>query len=299
MRAVPGDIADQHVHHPIRCLDHVVEVTAQQRVLAAGPVPGDDVHARVVQQQRGGQQPAFQQRVLPRPQLGGVQVGGDQLGAFALDRIQQCAAQHLRLHPALDQVVLGAGGHRGGPEVLVVQPGQHHDRDGGVELGDAVQRVDPAGVGQVQIQQHAIGPGGFQLAFGVRHRLRPHHPDVGDRVGDEFLHQHRVAAVVLDQQHRQRLQRLPLRGRRDRGLRWYQFPAICGRAWEVTFCTADPLAAMRPIAVWRCVDGWPVPVYRPSVWTSPTGEILCGTAGLFPTATRNAQRNSARDITTR
>ncbi len=156
-RPVPGDVADQDVHDPVGRLHDVVEVSAQQRVLAARPVAGDDVDARVVEQQRRGQQAAFQQRVLAGPQLARVQVGGDELGALALDRVQQRAPQHFGFDAPLDQVVLRARRDRGSPEVLVVQPGQHDDRDGGVAFGDAVERVDPVGVGQVQVQQHAIG----------------------------------------------------------------------------------------------------------------------------------------------
>lgn len=244
--------SDQDVHDPVGRLDDVVEVATEQSAFAAGAVAGDDVDARVVQQQRGGQQSAFQQRVLPGPQLGRVQVGGDQLGALALDRVQQRATQHFRLDAALDQVVLGAGGDCRRPEILVVEPGQHDDRHGGVQLGHAVQRVDPAGVGQVQIQQHAIGAGGFQLAFGVRHRLGPHHPDVGGRVGDQVFHEHRVGAVVLDQEQRQGL---PTRRRRDRSTRRNQFPAICGRVWEVTFCTCRPPGRDKTLARWRWSDG--------------------------------------------
>ena len=42
--------------------------------------------------------------------------------------------------------------------MLVVQPGEHDDRDGGVALGDAVERGDAVGVGQIQVQQHAVRP---------------------------------------------------------------------------------------------------------------------------------------------
>ncbi len=128
-----------------------------------------------------------------------MQVGGNQLGAFALDRVQQRAPQHFRFDTALDEVVLGTGRNRGSPEVLVVQPGQHDYWNGGIAFGDAVQSVHSAGVGQVQVQQHAIGPGGGQLALRVCHRLRPHHPDISDSIGDQVFHEHRIGTVVLDQ----------------------------------------------------------------------------------------------------
>lgn len=50
VRSVSGDIPDQDVDDPIRCLHDIVEVAAQQRVLATRPVAGNDLDARVVQQ---------------------------------------------------------------------------------------------------------------------------------------------------------------------------------------------------------------------------------------------------------
>ncbi len=52
IRTVSGHIADHDVHGAVWRLDEVVEVAAEKRELAAGPVLRDDVHARVVQQQR-------------------------------------------------------------------------------------------------------------------------------------------------------------------------------------------------------------------------------------------------------
>ena len=122
-----------------------------------------------------GEQPAFEPGVLHGAQLAGVQLDRGELGALALDRVQHRALQHLGFDAPLDQVVLRSGGHRRHPEVLVGQSGQHDDRHVGVALRDAVERLDPVGVGKVEVQQHAVRPGGGQLALGVRHRLRPHH----------------------------------------------------------------------------------------------------------------------------
>ena len=165
---VAGDVADHDVHGPVRRLDEVVEVAAEQRVLPARPVPRDDLDARVVEQQRRGQQPALEPGVLLRAKLAGVQLDGGELGALALDRVEHRAPQHLGFDPALDQVVLRAGGDRRDAEVLVGQPGQHHDRHAGVALADALRarrcRWRRAGSGPA-----ARSPGG-RARVGVRRR---------------------------------------------------------------------------------------------------------------------------------
>ncbi len=168
-----------------------------------------------------------------------MQIRSDELGAFALNRVKECATQHLRFHAPLDQVVLRAGGDRGNPEVLIVQSGQHDDRDGRIMFGDAIQRVDSAGVGQVQVQEHAVGTGGCQCALRVGHRLRPHHIDIGDRLTDQLFDQHRIAAVVLDEQQRQRM---PVRGR-VASWRGHGIPSPCRCASR-----HNPLAVVYPIA---------------------------------------------------
>jgi hypothetical protein len=207
---VSGNVTDQDVNDTVGRLHDVVEISAQQRVLTARAVPGDNLNARVVEQQRGGQQAAFQQRVLAGPKLACVQVRGNKLDTFALDRIEQRTPQHLRFDTALDQIVLRAGRDCGSPEVFVVQSGQHNYGNGGIAFGDAVQSIHAVGVRQMQIQQYAIGPGGRKLALRMCHRLCPYHADIGDPVRDQVFHNHRVGSIVLDQQQRQRL---PIRRR--------------------------------------------------------------------------------------
>ncbi len=155
---VPGDVPDQDMDDPVRRLHDVVEVATQQRVLATRPIPGDNLDTGFVQQQRGGQQAAFQQGVLAGPKLTRVQIRGDDLDPLALDRVKHCAAQHFGFDASLDQIILRPGRDRGSPEVLVVQTGQHHDRNRRVAFRDAVQSVHAVGVRQVQIQQYAVGP---------------------------------------------------------------------------------------------------------------------------------------------
>ena len=83
--------------------------------------------------------------------------------------------------------------------MLVGQSGQHDDRKVGVDVSDAFERRDSARVGKVEVQQHAVGAGDGQFAFGVGGRLRPCAGDVGGRIGDELFYQQRIAAVVFYQ----------------------------------------------------------------------------------------------------
>ena len=149
---VSGNVTDHDVYSPVRRLHDVVEISAQQGICAARPVSGDDVDAGVVEQERRGLQATLEPGILARPDSAGLQFDGGQLGPLALDRVKQRAPEGFGFHPAFDEVVLRAGGHRGYPEVLVVQPGQHHDRNAGIALADPLESTDPAGVGQIQVQ---------------------------------------------------------------------------------------------------------------------------------------------------
>ena len=100
---------------------------------------------------------------------------------------------------------------------------------------DAFERGDPVGVGQVEIQQHAVGAGERQFAFGIGDRLCPCAGDVGGRVGDELFDQQRVAAVVLYEQHRQPT--AARRADRRRVRRRHGYAAQAARAWVITSFT--------------------------------------------------------------
>ena len=184
-----GDVTDHDVHGPVRRLHDVVEISAQQGICAAGPVAGDDVDARVVEQEWRGLQTPLEPGILARPELAGMQFDCGQLGPLPLDRIQQRAAQGFGFHAAFDEIVLRAGGHRGDPEVLIVEPGQHHDRDAGIALADALECADAAGVGQIQVQQHAVRAVACQFVLSSKYRRRPGEIDIDSRVGYQFFYQ--------------------------------------------------------------------------------------------------------------
>lgn len=205
VRTVSRHIADHHVYGSVRRLHEVVEVAAEQGVLAAGAVLGDDLDARIVEQQRRREQTPLQSRVLPRPKLTRLQIDRGQFGTFTLDRIEHRPAQHLGIHPVLDEIVLSTGRHRRHPDVFVVETRQHHDRDGPVVAGDPVDTVDAVSVVQVQVQQDAVRTRNRDLMFGLGHRFGPEHLDVETRVRDHLFHQDRVGAIVLHQEQRQRV----------------------------------------------------------------------------------------------
>ena len=155
----------------------------------------------VIEEQGRGQQAALESRVLLGAELAGAQIGRRELGTLALDGVQQRPPQHLGFDATLDQVVLRAGCQRGDAEVLVGEPGEHDDRDVGVALGDVVERGDAVRIGQVQVQQNAVRSRSGPVRVRRRPSTGPHHLDVDFGVGDQFLDEQRVSAVVLDQQH--------------------------------------------------------------------------------------------------
>ena len=126
-------------------------------------------------------------RVLTRPEPAGLQFDRGQFGALALDRIEQRTPKGLGFDVALDEVILRAGGHCGYSEVLVVQLGQHDDREAWIACADALQGVDPVGVGQVQVQQHAVRTLGCQFALSIGNRWRPSEIDIDNGIGDHVF----------------------------------------------------------------------------------------------------------------
>ena len=68
-------------------------------------------------------------------------------------------------------------------------------------LQHPAQCLQAAGVGQAEVEQHARRAGDEPPR--VSQRARPLHYHVGVRLSEQFLHEERVAIVVLDQQHPQ------------------------------------------------------------------------------------------------
>ena len=125
-RAAAADVADEGVHPAIRGLDHVVEVPAEQMVLAAGQAACRHAQPRV-RQQRRGQQATLQPGVLLGQDLRHVQRPLCLLRAPPLDRVPDDPVQHVPGDLALDQVILGAGPDRLFPQVLARLAGEHDD----------------------------------------------------------------------------------------------------------------------------------------------------------------------------
>jgi hypothetical protein len=89
--------------------------------------------------------------------------------------------------------------------VLVGKTGQHQQRDPVDLRGQPAQPLQPGGVRQPEVEQHAVDPADRGLRFGER--TDAHQLDGADRLVEELLHQERVAVVVLDQQDAQALDR--------------------------------------------------------------------------------------------
>ena len=115
-----------------------------------------------------------------------------------MERTDQAAVVEL----AFDEVVLRSVAQGGQRRLLVVEPGQHHNRGhpgGGARGAD---RVQPAAVRQRQVEQHKVEPGRGQLPQRVTQSFGT--PDL-ERAAPGFgqvpFEQPGVAGVILNQQN--------------------------------------------------------------------------------------------------
>ncbi len=126
-----------------------------------------------------------QLRLGPVPLLG-VADGADEGGA---------------VHPAFREVVLGPLLEQPDAEVLVVEPGQDHDRYVPCSGPHCPDGLGPLAVGEPEVEQDEVGPLGLEHgergreAAGVQDRER-----VLRILREELLDQLRIRRVVLDQQ---------------------------------------------------------------------------------------------------
>ncbi|MDQ0785128.1 hypothetical protein QFZ64_000625 [Streptomyces sp. B3I8] len=199
---MPADVADDGVHEAVLGLYDVEEVTAEQGLFPPGEVPGGGGHAGRAEQ-RQGQQPPFQARVLLGTQPALSQGDPGEFGLLALDGVADRALQQLGVDLALDEVVLGPRRERLDPGVGLGQAGQDDDGRLGAGVADRVDGLEAGHVGQVQVEQDAVGRAGgeFGAGLGDGTALYEGVREVG--VVEQFLDQQRVARVVLDQQDAQ------------------------------------------------------------------------------------------------
>ena len=121
--------------------------------------------------------------------------------ALALDGMKKCAPQKTAVESPLDQIVLGAGGHRPPAGIFVIQAGQHHDRDAAAGLDHAAEGfLRGWAVRQFEIEQQGIEA--LCAKRGERARqaidMRPFHTASG--IGKHVPHPLRVGGITLDQQ---------------------------------------------------------------------------------------------------
>jgi hypothetical protein len=197
---VSADVADQHVQVVGGGLHDIVEIPTEQRPVAAGPVQRPHRRARAAHQ-RLGQQAPLQPGRLGLLHLDLTQPTDVVVGTLALDGVAQSPAQQHPVDLALDQVVLGALADGGDAEVLIVQAGEHADRDAAGRVQHVAQAAETGRVGQPEVEQDAVhrcepGPRGCH----VRRDLQV---DLGAGLGEQFLDEERVTGIVFDQQHPQ------------------------------------------------------------------------------------------------
>ncbi|GAA2771039.1 hypothetical protein GCM10020219_045320 [Nonomuraea dietziae] len=152
-----------------------------------------------LRQQRHGQQAVLQAGVLPAGQLRLDEPLVGEVGALALDGVADGPGQQAGVDVLLDEEVLGALGHRRDAHVRVVEPGQHEHGDVGRHGQYLAQRLHAVGVGQRQVDEHALDVA-VEALSGLGDAARP-----GDRgwllhLLEQLLDQEGVARVILDQQ---------------------------------------------------------------------------------------------------
>jgi hypothetical protein len=119
-------------------------------------------------------------------------------------RVPDDAVEQRPVDVPFDQVVLRARTDRGGAEQFVGEPGQHDNgrvRDLTLQPPDAVK---PGCIREPKVEQHAGGAEQQWFRGGQRAGLlQPHRGRVrrGGHVVQQFLHDQRVAVVILDQEN--------------------------------------------------------------------------------------------------
>ncbi len=160
-RAPPADVADKGVHPAVRRLDHVVEIPAQQHVLAAGPAARRYAQPGVSQQRRR-EQAALKPGILLGVDLRRVQLPLCFLRTPAFHRVPDHPVQHVPGDVAFDQVVLCSGPDRLFSQVLVGIAGQHDDGRFRLDLEQLPEPVQALRIRQAQVEKDA-GRAGHQL----------------------------------------------------------------------------------------------------------------------------------------
>ena len=142
------------------------------------------------------------------------------LGAPPLDRVPDDPVQHVPGDVALDQVILGSGPDRLLPQVLARLAGQDDDGCFRLELQQLPQPVQPLGVRQAEVEQHASRAG--HQVLGLDQGARAPDDDRGSDLAEQLADEHGVTVVVLDEQDLD----LVVAGGRGRGL---EFSVTCHR----------------------------------------------------------------------
>ncbi len=88
------------------------------------------------------------------------------LGLAPLDGVADRPSEHRPVDLALDEVVLGARGDGLDPSLAIAETGEHDDGQLGGGGPQRLDRLQPAGVGQPEVHQRALGDAGLLDALG-------------------------------------------------------------------------------------------------------------------------------------
>ncbi len=193
---VSAYVTDDGVQHPVVSLDDVEEVAAEQGLFGAGQVAGGHRDGGGVEE-GPGQQSAFEPGVLLRALPGRLGFGRRALGVAPVDGVAHRAAQQFGFDFALDEVILGSGGHRFGARLLLGQAGQDDHRGVRGHGADGGDRIGARHVGQVEVEENAVDGAGceFRAGFGQRDAGGELEAQLG--VVEELLDEQGVGGVVL------------------------------------------------------------------------------------------------------
>jgi hypothetical protein len=122
------------------------------------------------------------------------------LGLLALARVADRPRDDRAVGLGLDEVVLGALVHRAHREVVVLAAGEHDDGDLGRRHGELVDALEPDGVGQAEVEQHAVDARLAQPLARVRDARRALELEVLARL-EHVLDERGIRRAVVDQQH--------------------------------------------------------------------------------------------------
>ena len=120
---------------------------------------------------------------------------------LSLDRVADGAYKLVAVDSALDEVVLSARRNRLSRQRIILEAGEHHDRDIRVGRAQPFKALETSGIGQRQIKQRTPRANLQETVAGIPHQTDVVEADRSERsLIDHRSDEHRVAGVILDKQ---------------------------------------------------------------------------------------------------